>query len=272
MFAALPGRASTATVVGVIVAYTIAIAVIWRVLFQWPGLDAVVDATTGLIQPTFVAALLIAALVGSVLLAGSVSAEDAGLTTRDLPRALMVLIVVAAAVQLGLVVTALFAGAGLHAGLALHEDPGHVAGTVIAHLFGTAIVEEVVFRGFLLRQLLIRARDRYPDWRSLALAVAAASLLFALIHIPQRMSVGMRGFDLIGSLAVVGLGGVLASYLYLRSGNLGLVIVLHALFNYCPPFVASPVPVQWILCVVVVGVVAWIELEARCDRRVLSLE
>ena len=266
MLAAPSARASIATIVGVIIALAISVAVIWSVLFRWSGLDVVRHATAGVIQPTFVAALVIFALVGAVMYAGSISLQDAGLALSDLRRALVVLLVVASGIQLGLVASALIADGELHAGPAIHDDPGNVAGNVIAQLLGTALVEEVAFRGFLLRQLVIRARDRYGDRRGLALAVSAAALLFALYHIPQRMSLGLRGFDLIGSLAVVWFGGVLASYLYLRSGSLGIVIVLHALFNYAAPLVASPAPEQWILGVLVLVVIGWLERDARRRR------
>lgn len=56
---------------------------------------------------------------------------------------------------------------------------------------------------------------------------------------------------------------MLASYLYLRSGSLAIVIVLHALFNYSAPLVASPVPAQWILGGLVLLVIGKIELDAR---------
>ena len=263
MLAAPQTRASIATIAGVIIALAISIAVIWGVLFRWSGLDVVRHETAGLIQPTFVAALVIFALVGTVLYAGSISLQDAGLAANDLRRALVVLVVVASGIQIGLIASAMISDGELHAGPALLDDPGTVAGNVIAQLLGTALVEEIAFRGFLLRQLLIRARERYGDRHGLALAVSAAALLFALYHIPQRMSLGLRGFDLIGSLAVVWFGGVLASYLYLRSGNLGIVIVLHALFNYSAPLVASPVPEQWILGGLVLVVIGKIERNSR---------
>lgn len=261
-----PARASIATIVGVILALALAIVLIWYVLFRWSGLDIVRHATAGLIQPTFVAALVVWALVGAVMYAGSLSLHDAGLHRSDLLRALPLLVVVASGIQLGLVVSALVSDGALHAGRALQDAPGDVAGTLIAQLLGTALVEEVAFRGIVLRQLLLRARARYGDPRGIALAVSAAALVFALYHIPQRMSLGFRGLELVGSLAFVWLGGVLASYLYLRSGSLGIVIVLHALFNYAAPLVASPVPAQGILAGIVLVALIGIELAAR--RRV----
>lgn len=269
MLAAMPARARTSTIVAAILAYAIAIALIWSVLFPWAGLNVLVDATGGLVQPTFVAALLIAALVGVVLASGSLSLDDVGLTARDLARALGVLLVVYAAVQVGLAASALISGDELHAGAALRDDPARTLGSVIAQLFGTAIVEEVMFRGFLLRQLVLRARERYPERRAVAVAVAGAALVFAAMHIGQHLYLGFRGLYLIPSLAFVWLGGVVASYLYLRSGNLAVVIVLHALFNEPAPLVASPVSPQIMLGVVVLGVIVWIERDARLRLRII---
>jgi membrane protease YdiL (CAAX protease family) len=260
----MPARAHTTTIVAVIVAYAIAIALIWSVLFRWSGLSILAHASAGLMQPTFVAALLIAALVGSVLFWSATPLDDLGLSARDLPRAVALLLGAYVAIQLGLVVAALVSGDGVHAGAAL-RDPNRVAGSVIAQLFGTAIVEEVTFRGFLLHQLILRARERHPDRRALVIGVAASSLLFALVHIPQHLHLDIEGLYLIPSLSFVWLGGVVASYLYLRSGNLAIVIVLHALFNESAPLVASPVSPQVVLAVVAAGVVVWIERARRHD-------
>jgi hypothetical protein len=42
-----------------------------------------------------------------------------------------------------------------------------------------------------------------------------------------------------------------------------IVVVLHALFNKQMPLFVSEVPPQWILCVIAIGLIAWIELSAR---------
>ena len=47
----------------------------------------------------------------------------------------------------------------------------------------------------------------------------------------QHVTLAHDALELIGGLAVDYAGGVLDGYLYLRGGNLWLVIALHALFN-----------------------------------------
>ena len=252
-------------VVCVVLAVAASLAVVWGILVRSHAVHELMVATGGLVHPVLINSLASAAMVvGALVLAGG-SIRDLGLVRRDLLRAVGVLVVVHAGIQLGLIATALASGAGI----ALVRDPaGSVVGQLVAQLFGTALLEEAVFRGFLLRQLLARARARYgPGGRALAIATAAHAFVFALYHIPVRIHQGFHGLDLVGSLAIVWLGGVLASYLYLRSGNLLIVVALHALFNTQAPLVGSPVPPQWILCILVAGVIAWIELDARAGRR-----
>jgi membrane protease YdiL (CAAX protease family) len=82
--------------------------------------------------------------------------------------------------------------------------------------------EEVLFRGYLFRQLYRRAR--WGFW----LSVAIPSVLFALVHVYQA-----EGFlELIGILAVTGLGSVVACWVFMRwQDNLWAVFGLHSLMN-----------------------------------------
>jgi membrane protease YdiL (CAAX protease family) len=253
-----PRRVRASTLIGALSALAVSLAVAWGVLFAGSAVFELERATGGLVQPALVGALVTALLVGAVLRLERVSLAEVGVTVRGMARGLAVLAVVYAGIQLGLAATALLAGDGIHAGTALRADPRAVLGGVIAQLLGTALVEEAVFRGFLLRQLALRMR--------LAPAVAAAALAFALWHLPHRADLGLRGLELAASIAVAGLGGVLASYLYLRSSNLWIVVALHALFNDAVPLVASPVSPQWILGALVLGVIAWIERGERNHR------
>lgn len=91
--------------------------------------------------------------------------------------------------------------------------PGFIVLAVFVCL-GSPLVEEVFFRGLLLRALLGRLR-RYAT----PLSIAATSLLFALAH-----------FEAIQFLGLAGFGAVLA-YLAWRTGRLGPGIVAHATFN-----------------------------------------
>jgi CAAX protease family protein len=248
--------------VGVIVALAGALALNWNVVLASRGVSHLASATGGLVQPTLVSSAVTALLVGGVLVASGVSLRELGLRCLDLPRALTVLVVVFGALQLAAVIAVLWSGDHL---VLARRDAATAVGMLGAQLLGNAPVEEAVFRGLLLRQLLLRARLR-DGIGSVVTATAAAAILFALWHIPVRIHEGYRGLDLIASLVIAALGGALVSYVYVRSGNLLIVVVLHGLFNDPLTFVVSPLSPQspqWILCGLAIGVIVWIERAAR---------
>ena len=82
--------------------------------------------------------------------------------------------------------------------------------------------EEVLFRGYMFRQLYRRAR--WGFW----LSVAIPSVLFALVHVYQAEGL----LELIGILAVTGVGSVVACWVFMRwQDNLWAVFGLHSLMN-----------------------------------------
>jgi len=92
-----------------------------------------------------------------------------------------------------------------------------LVGLAVFVIIGAPIVEELFFRGLLLRGL----RRRMPD----AVAIAVSSLLFGLAHF-QDVSAG--GLVLVTSLFAF---GVVLAVLAVRSGRLGPGIWAHATFN-----------------------------------------
>ncbi len=92
-----------------------------------------------------------------------------------------------------------------------------LAGLAVFVIIGAPFVEELFFRGLLLRGL----RRRMPD----AVAISVSSLLFGLAHF-QDVSAG--GLVLVTSLFAF---GVVLAILAVRSGRLGPGIWAHATFN-----------------------------------------
>lgn len=88
--------------------------------------------------------------------------------------------------------------------------------------FIAPFAEEVLFRGYMFRQLYRRAR--WGFW----LSVLIPSVLFALVHIYQAEGT----WDLIGIMAVTGLGSVLGCWVFMRwQDNLWAVFGLHSFMN-----------------------------------------
>jgi hypothetical protein len=137
----------------------------------------------------------------------------------------------------------------LRAGEPLELDPVWVSagvlagvGPLVGQLLGNALYEEVVFRGFLLVQLHKWARRRLPDMPELALGLALVSsqLLFAIVHIPNRIvSHGVAPGALAPALVLPFLVGILLGLVYYRTGNLFVAIGLHAFMN-TPTLLVGP--------------------------------
>ncbi len=194
-----------------------------RLVFPSGALGAVRRATGGLVAPTLVANLAIgAATIGILAVFGKQRLRDLGLGGRIGPA-----IAFTAAIWIG--VNLLEALAAMKAGN-LRFDPAWsarplgVVGQWLGTTLGTALLEEVLFRGLLMRQIALRL-GRIGAGRSvsLILAIILSQAAFAAMHLPV-----LPGLD---ASALTGLfvAGVALALLYCVTGNLLICIGLHGL-------------------------------------------
>jgi len=108
-----------------------------------------------------------------------------------------------------------------------------VIGLLAAHLFGTAIYEELAFRGFMLPQLYLKfgGSPENQTRRHLAYAILASQIAFSLVHIPVLIFEGVDFVLIIARIGACLFLGVIMAFLYLRTGNLFLVVVIHGLID-----------------------------------------
>lgn len=100
----------------------------------------------------------------------------------------------------------------------LSTDRTYVVSIVITAVVAAPIVEEVVFRGIVLRSLLSRLHA--------VAAIAVQAVLFGAAHVDP-----VRGVDNIGLVVVLsGVGAALGGAAYLL-GRIGPTIVAHAILN-----------------------------------------
>jgi hypothetical protein len=148
--------------------------------------------------------------------------DDLGL--RFLPFDLVLAVVVALG---GLVASALVQAAlspfprllGSNTGF-IHDQRGTVAGVVVvvgSTLLGAPFVEELFFRGLVLRALLPKL-----GWA----AVVVQAVVFGLIHFDPTQGLGN-----VGVIAGVGAFGLVQGIAAWRLGRIGPTILAHALFN-----------------------------------------
>jgi len=100
----------------------------------------------------------------------------------------------------------------------LDVDRSYVIATAIAAVVAAPIVEEIVFRGLVLRGLLSRMHA--------ALAITVQGVLFGAAHVDPVRGVGNVGLVLV--LSGVGIAFGVSAYL---SRRLGPTVVAHAIFN-----------------------------------------
>lgn len=125
-------------------------------------------------------------------------------------------------------------------------------GVICGQFFGNALYEEVIFRGFLVPQFYRRFSKsiRKIETKALIFSIILSQLVFALIHIPNRIHNGESNvINLLIVILPIFLIGVFLTILYLRSQNLFLCIAIHSLMNY-PAFVLeSPIESKTIMAI-----------------------
>ena len=202
-----------------------------------------VELLGGLIDPTLIAGLLsIAVLVVGLLFGlGRLRPSDVGLYQRQVLPALLIGFIIWVILQLVAFLVTLVSGS-LAANPLWHDEGGAAAvGYLIEQLFGNAFYEEIVFRGFLFVQLLLRFNRLARKWVGFTLALVASQAVFALMHLPNRIwADNMTLPDALSSIESVFVLGVLFALVYWRTRNLLLVVAIHALSNEPTSIVMVP--------------------------------
>lgn len=185
----------------------------------------------GLVNATLMAnAISLVLLVGIVLVGiGRLGPEDLGLKESKLKVAIRFVLGVWLLIQLANVAVGTFTSYPLFSDLWERFGLEMVLGNLIGQVFGNALLEEIIFRGFLLVQLIKKFRHTKHPW---LYGLLLSQTIFALSHIPNRLFMGY-GLDaaLLMDMGLLIIFGCLFALLYLATDNLYLVIGLHALQN-----------------------------------------
>lgn len=158
------------------------------------------------------------------------------------------------------VLQAIYLSAGVST-IVIEPDRTRILRTVVGFLPVAglvAVLEELIFRGYVLQQLLVYSQR---------LAVWGSSTVFALVHYRPNFTWLQNGFEIMGLILL----GWLLAHSTLRTRQLYLAIGLHAGFAYWARtsklFIeTSPQPLTWLVgsTRLVNGVAAWVALIAVC--------
>jgi len=126
------------------------------------------------------------------------------------------------------------------------------------------IGEEVLFRGYFLKKLLAFYESKNVKHVTL-LAVLVSSVFFSLWHLPVRLFSLINSEISIGliliSLVMLFLLGAGFAWLYLRSGNILLVGLVHGAMDY--PLIGKDSQLSFIILIAAIGLVEFFQLVKR---------
>lgn len=198
-------------------------------------------ATGGLIEPTLMGSLLVLlAFAYGLWGAARLRLCDLGWTRRNLAPAIVTVVAFWAVMQVALYVIAVTQGEDV----ALHSawqrmGAGALLGGVFAQLFGNALAEETVFRGFFFTQFRLKTQT-LGRLGSFAVAAAGSAVLFAVSHIPNRLLVEQEAIShLLADQVQLAIAGLIFAGVFALTRNLFTTVGLHALANDPAPVVAA---------------------------------
>lgn len=240
-----------------------------KALFFWPAYQEQVAlpvefATGGLVTTvTLAGAVSWTVLVGAAMLGvGRLRPVHLGLTGAALREAVPVLVGLWTLAQIAQVV--LGTAAGETAFAASPHGMAAATGQRLQAVFGSGLLEETIYRGFLLVQLYSLLRLRVDRDRAVMWAIIASSVYFGVNHLPAGLRSGLPLSEALLFAGHSALVGALFAVLYLRTGNLFVAAGAHALINDPVPLFAAPVDPSLVALVAVTGLMlAWPALARR---------
>lgn len=211
--------------------YCVYITFINLVVFRQNILRPIAEATSGLIDETLIVGIISILLFGYFIIMrlGKLNISNIGLKKGKIVNAILLVLVMWAAIELLNICAQLLISKKLILYYGWNKvGASRMLGLFIDQIFGSALFEEIAFRGFLLVQICKKFRARK---RSIIYGIVISQLLFSLIHIPNRIYSGFSLLEIVLSLIFISLIGILFSIIYLRTDNLFISIGIHALWN-----------------------------------------
>ncbi len=241
------------------------------VFFRLDSPQVIVNATLGLVDWTLMgSAMVLLIVVGGVIFGlGRQRPADVGLIAARLPEAVVVTVLLWLVTQ-GLVMAGAWTSLGEIPINPRWAERGItvVIGALIAQVFGNALAEEIIYRGFLLPQTWLKLRGGLlarPGWR-LGLAVLLSQSIFALSHIPNRIFNGMTPAEMLPDMLMLLIFGAYYAFLYLRTSNLFIAVGVHALANQPTSLVQSDLPAPILMVLALLVALAWPRLRGGQER------
>jgi membrane protease YdiL (CAAX protease family) len=227
--------------------------VLVSVLRHFPPLRQILAGPSWRSNLLVFAVLLIVAVFGVIFGLGRLRPTDVGLRRDKFREGVMVTVAVWSLMQIieivGDVVTS---GPVTIAPSWTRNGIGSTLAWTGVMFLGTALYEEIAYRGFLFPQLYLKIRGTHHARLWIALILSQA--VFAASHIPAHVALrNLSGSALWTTVVLQGIIGALLVLLYLRTRNLWISIGIHGLANAPTPLVAGASGFETFLIILVIG-------------------
>jgi uncharacterized protein len=217
-------------IIGLTIAAQFVLDALWNlVVFPHHWLRPLSYATDRLLNVTFWAniIMLLTVVGGVIFMLGHLKPRNVGLRLEDVRAGALFTGVLWASGNLFVAAAVLLKGAPI----AL--DPGwskttENAGLFVGQIFGNALYEEIVYRGFLTVQVFLLLQKCGRNI-AMVLAVVLVQVIFATIHVPMLIVAGHGWADIVSILPQLFVMGVALAIIYFMTGNLLMAVGAHAL-------------------------------------------
>jgi len=244
---------------------SLVIVFVYLTIFLSGTIQAIELMSMGLVHRTLIlnSILLLGAIYCTLILYGKLQSKDFGLVGRKLPLAVIVGLITWILVQ---IIEALlsYIGTGIVEIDPIWNSEGLAQiGLLIGMVFGTALYEEIGFRGFLLVQFRMKM-ERVIENRYLQITVAllVSQLFFSILHLPWMvLNQGWTITIVTDLIFSVFLNGIIYGLLYLRTENLFFVMIIHGLGNAQTTLVSPLIqPSNILLLLAIIWAIIWPKL------------
>ncbi|CAH1059405.1 CPBP family intramembrane glutamic endopeptidase [Paenibacillus pseudetheri] len=203
------------------------------ILFANGTLSVIAKSTNGWINETLAANLfgLVLEVVIFLCIIAKLSPGDFGLRKNKLLAGLFGILLFWLAINIVDLGMTLLTHSSLTFNNDIFTNSNVVLGEFLGQIFGNALLEEVLFRGFLLVQIYLLLKKVKNNTSRIGYAMFISQSIFAAIHIPNRIYSGLVGMDFVYDFIVLVILGVIFSLLYVLTRNLFFVIGVHSLMN-----------------------------------------
>jgi len=238
----------------VLLIYYILNALLANYLFTTEFFNPIIYYTNGIINDTFVVNLI--GLAGSFFIIFIVGKHNLGsiwLNKQKLKIAILLIISIWLISQVFIIAVSYYNTREI----IFIQNFNIIAGNIIGQLFGTSLLEEMIFRGILLIQLYLIIINKNSNRMTIIYSLAVSAIIFAISHIPNRILIYTPDNLVLDAMGLL-FGSTLLGVIFLKTKNLPFVIGFHSLVNDPSNIIVTNIPTEpLIFALVIIITLKW---------------